>query len=104
MIKVSDHAVLRYLERVQGISVETAREFIADQCQGQEEYKSGTVFVGAGHYARITNGVVVTVVKKNKRFHPEGKLMQGAKGEAKQAKTIYKKGKKLHNRPFKESW
>jgi hypothetical protein len=59
-IRVSDHAVLRYLERVMGLNVEMVRKHIADTCTIPASL--GAVCVRAeNHRFEILNNAVVTV-------------------------------------------
>lgn len=55
---VSDHALVRYLERIRGFSFERERGQIQDICAGVEE---GTVKF-EGHRFEVMNGRVITVV------------------------------------------
>lgn len=54
---VSDHALLRYLERVRGFTFEREREEIASTCRGVE---TGTV-KWRGHLYEVREGRVVTI-------------------------------------------
>jgi hypothetical protein len=71
---VSDHAVLRYLERVGGIDIEAARREIAarvDRVIGDPRViavPEATGVVIDGFAYRLQDGVVVTVLKVN---HPD---------------------------------
>jgi len=56
---ISDHAVLRYLERVQGVNVEGIRNLIKDTVTGA----GGTVTVAGVQYKVNGNSVVTTIVK-----------------------------------------
>lgn len=57
---VTDHAVLRYLERVEGMDIETLRRRIGHTVQhGLEQGANGVI--SGGFVYRITDGVVVTV-------------------------------------------
>lgn len=59
--RVTDHAVLRYLERVQGFDVETVRRKIAERCAAP--MASGAVsLIFDGHRFEFSNGAVITVV------------------------------------------
>lgn len=60
-IRVSDHAVLRYLERAMGLNVEIVREHILQLCVAPASY--GAVCVRAeGLRFEIASGAVTTVV------------------------------------------
>lgn len=55
-IRVSDHAVLRYLERVVGLNIAMVRQHIADTCAGPAAI--GAVCVRAeGFRFEIANGI-----------------------------------------------
>lgn len=59
-IRVTDHAVLRYLERVVGFDIDAVRKHIADTCAAPAAI--GAVCVRAeGYRFEITNNTVVTV-------------------------------------------
>jgi hypothetical protein len=59
-VRVTDHAVLRYLERAMGLKIETVREHILQLCVAPAAF--GAVCVRAeGLRFVITDGVVVTV-------------------------------------------
>lgn len=59
-IRCSDHAVLRYLERAMGLSVETVRQHILGICTGPASF--GAVCVRSeGLRFEIANGAVTTV-------------------------------------------
>jgi hypothetical protein len=61
-ITVSDHAVLRYLERVVGIDIEALRAEIAASC-GRS---AGAPCVSVGHARYLVRGrVIVTVLDGN---------------------------------------
>jgi len=63
-IRVTDHAVLRYMERVMGLNIEMVRKHIADTCAGPAAI--GAVCVRAeGFRFEITNNTVVTVRPDN---------------------------------------
>lgn len=60
-IRVTDHAVLRYLERAMGLNVEIVREHIAAICSGPVAF--GAVCVRAeGLRFEIAHNAVTTVV------------------------------------------
>lgn len=59
-VRVSDHAVLRYMERVMGLDVEKVRAHIHDVCSPAASI--GAVCVRAeGHRFEIVNNAVLTV-------------------------------------------
>lgn len=55
---VTDHAVLRYLERVQGFDIEAVRRAIALKCKGATVARS---VLSDGFSYMIKNGTVVTI-------------------------------------------
>jgi hypothetical protein len=61
---VSDHAVLRYMERVLGLDVEVIRNTMltASQVEVAKRMREGELPIGGGHYARIVNGRVATIL------------------------------------------
>ena len=58
--RVSDQAVLRYLERVAGVDVERVRAHIADQLRHVPDGASGATLGGIEF--KVRQGVVTTVV------------------------------------------
>lgn len=66
LLQISDHALLRYLERVKGVDLEAARNEVHDvvELAGFAPGCSGVLKDGF-HYP-IVDGVVVTVTKKHK--------------------------------------
>lgn len=61
---VTDHAVLRYLERVMGLDVEAIRETILTE-ESKVWIKTvghGKFPIGNGHFVKVVNGVVVTIL------------------------------------------
>lgn len=64
-VTVSDHAVLRYLERVQGIDAESLRRHIGRQVDSVMMEGACGVIIG-GFTFRIVNGVVVTVMPSSR--------------------------------------
>jgi hypothetical protein len=58
-VRVSDHAVLRYLERAMGLNIEIVREHIASICQGPAALGASCVR-SEGVRFEINTGVVVT--------------------------------------------
>jgi hypothetical protein len=77
-IRVSDHAVLRYLERAMGLNIEMVREHILSICVAPASF--GAVCVRAeGLRFEIASGTITTVVPD--RQQP---------GEISRAKTQHK--------------
>jgi hypothetical protein len=68
MTAVSDHAVVRYLERVYGIDMDVIRaEIVTPVVQLAEGFGCGTVVGRHGCRVMIRDGVVTTVVPKRRR-------------------------------------
>lgn len=66
LIPVTDHAVLRYLERVEGVDVERVRREIGRRVDRAVNLgASGTVIEGF-HYVISDEGAVVTVIEPNR--------------------------------------
>jgi recombination DNA repair RAD52 pathway protein len=73
MTRVSDHAIVRYLERVKGLDIEAIKKEILPDALSRAAKKMGNGFypVNGTHKVRIKNQVVITVlnpkmkIKKN---------------------------------------
>lgn len=61
-ITVTDHAVLRYLERVLQIDIEAHRAEIARNVALAEEFEGASAVLKNGFRYRLRGGAVVTVV------------------------------------------
>lgn len=61
---VTDHAMLRYFERVLGIDVEALRATMLtpSQLESVKRMGAGELPIGGGHYARVRSGRVVTIL------------------------------------------
>ena len=68
---VSEHAILRYLERVEGLDIESIkRKMVSNSAERQiKNLGSGIFPVGASHKLRVRKGYVVTVLTED--IHPE---------------------------------
>ena len=64
-IRITDHAVLRYLERVRGLDVEAVRAEIAASCAIAEAHPTATAVLAGGFRFRIRANAVVTVIHKD---------------------------------------
>ena len=64
-IPISDHAVLRYLERVQGMDIERIRREIGARVDIAVDLGACGVIIDGFNY-RIDGGVVTTVLRVNK--------------------------------------
>ncbi|MCW5708692.1 hypothetical protein [Shinella sp.] len=74
-LHVSDHAILRYLERAHGLDVEAVRRHIASRCATGAELRATTVIVERVKFVlaeRDAGTVVVTVLKARWPARPEG--------------------------------
>lgn len=60
-VRVTDHAVIRYLERAMGLNIEIVRDHIASLCAGSAAY-GATALRAEGVKFEIVNGAVTTVV------------------------------------------
>lgn len=60
-ITVTDHAVLRYLERVQGMDIRAVRREIADRCDVAADHPGVTAVLSSGHRFILRGGAIVTV-------------------------------------------
>jgi hypothetical protein len=63
---VSDHAVLRYLERVLGLDVEAVRREIGHKVDLAQDHPGACGVVVAGFSYKIRDGVVTTVLQVNR--------------------------------------
>lgn len=62
---VTDHAIVRYLEQVEGVDIETLRRQIGRTVQqGIEEGANGVI--SGGMIYRLNGLSVVTIIKQNK--------------------------------------
>lgn len=68
---VTDHAVLRYLERGHGIDVAAARAHIAQLCANGARYGAHAVAVEDVKFI-LVGGTVVTTVKRRTVVYPKG--------------------------------
>lgn len=66
MIHISDHAIVRYCERVLGLDVKQLKEdMISPRVEASiKALGDGRYPVGSNHQALVVGGVVVTVVKR----------------------------------------
>lgn len=68
-IAISNHALLRYLERVKGVDVEAARQEIRDGlgCPPVQELGDGKYPLTFGAKAVIRSRTIVTIIVKEKK-------------------------------------
>ena len=69
--KVSDHAVLRYLERARGIEIAAIRRHIAEQVRRGVERGGSAVIVEGVKFVLVENRVV-TVLERDRVHHGGG--------------------------------
>lgn len=71
MVQVSDHAVLRFLERVRGIDVEAVRaEMRCQAVKVADQFGCATVKRADGFRLILRNGSVVTVLPPMRNYDP----------------------------------
>lgn len=63
-VHVTDHAVIRYLERVMGLDVEALRREIGRKAQVALEHPGATGVVVEGFAYRLVEGRVVTIAPR----------------------------------------
>jgi uncharacterized protein with PIN domain len=67
MPRISDHAVLRFLERVKGIDIEAVRaEMTSPALEAAAAFGCDTVILGTGHRMKLNGDVVATVLPKRR--------------------------------------
>lgn len=71
--QVSDHAVLRYLERVQGVDIEALRREIGRAVDLHLDHPGACGVVVAGFSYKLKGGVVTTVTPQNRPLRGIGK-------------------------------
>ena len=71
-IRITDHAVLRYLERVKGVDVAAARAEIAARVAVAADHPGATGVLSGGFRFTLGTDAVITVVPvhQNKRRKP----------------------------------
>lgn len=79
-VRVSDHAVIRYLERVQGLDVDGLRDQVGHLVATGVEHGACGVNVD-GYVYRIRGGVVTTVLHAH-RADPRTGGHRGRRGDA----------------------
>jgi hypothetical protein len=65
---VSDHAVLRWLERVRGVDVETARREIGHRAAIALDHPGAGAVLVDGIKLQLRDGIVITVVEKSNSY------------------------------------
>ncbi|MFX1499394.1 MAG: hypothetical protein ACFFDH_00355 [Promethearchaeota archaeon] len=63
MVEVTDHALIRYMERIKGIDVEKIRsEIVSDLTEKQIKFFGKGLFKEKTHKLRVENYKVITVL------------------------------------------
>lgn len=60
-VRVSDHAVVRFLERVQGVDIDNVRARIAAMCKQAAELGANSAVIRGHRYILNNEGMVVTI-------------------------------------------
>lgn len=68
---VSDHAVLRYLQRAHGLDVDWVRDHIAELCSNGVRYGATAVAAEDVKFV-LVDGKVVSTVSRTKLVYPAG--------------------------------
>ena len=76
--RVSDHAVLRYMQRVQGFDIEALRRRIGRIVDRHQDHGAASGIISGGFVYKLNGGVVATVIPANRRHQKLG--YQGRKG------------------------
>lgn len=58
---VTDHALLRYIERVKGLDIEAARAEVAQTIKSAQEHRGCSGVTSNGFRYVLMNGVLVTI-------------------------------------------
>lgn len=68
-VVVTEHALLRYLERVCGVSMEeTRKKILPEETEAHvKSFRTGTFGVAGSHKVKAKNGVVVTVLTNGEK-------------------------------------
>lgn len=67
---VTDHALVRWLDRAQGIDMEWFREYLADQVRDAVKVGASSVTIDGVSF-RINNGRLVTVIASDNHIAQE---------------------------------
>ncbi|MVO16834.1 hypothetical protein [Parasedimentitalea huanghaiensis] len=78
--RVSDHAVIRYLERVQGVDIKGLRHRIGRVVDLYQDHPHATGVISRGFSYKIRNGVVTTVIPvQGNRRKPKHRFLTGGR-------------------------
>jgi hypothetical protein len=70
-LRVTDHAVLRYLERAHGLDIEAVRQHIASRCTTGAELNALSVIVEKVKFV-LHEGAVITTLRSRTVAFPKG--------------------------------
>lgn len=71
--RVTDRAVIRYLERVQGIDVDAIRREISGRVSVADDHPGASGVIVDGMRYKITDGVIVTIKPARSRGWERGR-------------------------------
>ena len=74
--RISDHAIVRYLERVRGLDMKEVRTEISEAVEAAEEHPTCGGVVRDGHVFKLRGDTVTTVVPTG---HPDQRFGRKAK-------------------------
>lgn len=66
-LRVSDHAVVRYLERIRGLDIDALRDEIAGKAELALDYPGSNGVLRDGHLYRVVNSTVITVQPRQQK-------------------------------------
>ena len=91
-IRISDHAILRYLERHYNLDMdEIKKEILPDKIKALVE-AGATRYTVNGMEFRIDGGVIVTAVQRSENFQTNHKK-HNSNNKKKRSNPYYRKGK-----------
>lgn len=64
---ITDHAVVRYLERVKGVDMKAVRREIAKAVQIAEDHPTACGVLKGGHSYKLSGNTITTVLNPNMR-------------------------------------
>ncbi|NRB18336.1 MAG: hypothetical protein HRU33_12395 [Rhodobacteraceae bacterium] len=71
--RVSDHAVLRYMQRVQGVDIEALRRRIGHIVDRHRDHDGTSGVVSGGFVYKLQGGVVATIIPASRRNRRSGR-------------------------------
>ena len=69
-VSISDHALLRYIQRCMGIDIESIRSGLLNIVKNIH-VGDGKYILGAGMYAIMKDGVLATIIDENVHYMPD---------------------------------